>query len=69
MATARKPADKPAETPEAPARPVESDRGLRGDEVDKTPNRAYTVAGVVAGDPVPEAAADPVAARREASAV
>lgn len=45
----------------------ETEQGFRGVEVDTTPNHAYTVAGVVAGEPVPEAAADPVAARREAS--
>lgn len=45
----------------------EAEQGFRGVEVDGTPNENYTVAGVIAGKPVPEAAADPVAARREAS--
>jgi hypothetical protein len=43
------------------------DQGFTGTETDTTPNENYTVEGVVAGKPVPEAAADPVAARREAS--
>ena len=47
---------------------VETEQGFIGTEVDKTPNHAYTVAGVLAGEPVPEAEADPVAARRAASA-
>lgn len=46
---------------------TETDRGFRGVEVDHTPNHAYTVAGVLAGEDVPEAAADPVAARLKAS--
>lgn len=45
----------------------ETDRGFRGVEVDQTPNSAYTVQGQLGGEKVPEAAADPVAARREAS--
>ena len=45
-----------------------NEQGFRGTEVDKTDNHAYTVAGVTAGEPVPEAEADPVAARKEASA-
>lgn len=45
----------------------ETEQGFRGVEVDSTPNENYTVAGVVEGKPVPEAEADPVAARREAS--
>ncbi len=44
-----------------------TEKGFYGIEVDQTPNSAYTVGGVVAGEPVPEAAADPVVARREAS--
>lgn len=46
---------------------AETEQGFRGVEVDQTPNHAYTMAGVMAGEPVPEAASDPVAARREAS--
>lgn len=45
----------------------EVDQGFRGTQVDLTPNENYTVAGVIAGKPVPEAAADPVQARREAT--
>jgi hypothetical protein len=45
----------------------ETEQGFRGVKVDQTDDHAYTVAGVVAGEPVPEAAADPVAARREAT--
>ena len=44
----------------------ETGRGLRGVEVDGTPNENYTVKGVTSGAKVPEVAADPVAARREA---
>lgn len=47
----------------------ETEQGFRGVEVDGTPNENYTVAGVVAGKPVPEAEADPVEARKKASAV
>ena len=47
---------------------AENAKGLSGVEVDQTPNENYTVAGVTSGKPVPEAEADPVAARREASA-
>lgn len=45
----------------------ETKQGFRGEEVDGTPNEAYTVQGQLAGADVPEAAADPVAARRDAS--
>ncbi len=45
----------------------ETEQGFRGVEVDQTPNENYTVAGQAKGADVPEAAADPVAARREAS--
>lgn len=50
MATTSKAAsEKPA------AAPAESEQpGLRGDEVDPTPNEHYTVAGVTAGKPTPE---------------
>ncbi len=44
-----------------------TERGYFGVEVDMTDNTNYTVAGVTSGKPVPEAAADPVAARREAT--
>lgn len=45
----------------------ETEKGFRGVEVDSTPNESYTVAGQLAGAEVPEAAADPVAARKGAS--
>ena len=32
----------------------EAEQGFRGVEVDKTPNEAYTVAGVLAGKETPE---------------
>lgn len=44
---------------------TETERGFRGVEVDITPNEAYTVPGVVAGQPTPETdakAADEAAA-------
>lgn len=44
----------------------ESDQGYRGVVADPTPNSAYTVSGVVAGEPTPEtheAQADKAAAR------
>lgn len=44
----------------------ENKAGLRGTEVDMTPNENYTVEGVLAGKPVPEAEADPTAARHAA---
>jgi len=47
----------------------ETEQGFRGIKVDQTDDHAYTVAGVVAGEDVPEAAADPVQARRDASNV
>ncbi len=43
-----------------------TEQGYFGVQVDTTPNEHYTVEGVTSGKPVPEAAADPVAARREA---
>jgi len=46
---------------------AETEQGFRGVEVDQTPNEAYTVEGVTSGQDVPEAAADPVEARRKAS--
>jgi len=42
-------------------------RGFLGVEVDPTPNSAYTVAGVTAGEPTPETDADRAAAARKAS--
>lgn len=45
----------------------ETEQGFRGTEVDMTPNSAYTVQGRLAGDDVPEAAADKAAAIREAT--
>lgn len=33
---------------------AEHEQGFRGTKVDPTPNSAYTVAGVVAGEPTPE---------------
>jgi hypothetical protein len=42
-------------------------QGFSGDQVDQTPNGHYTVAGVLAGDSVPETAANPPAARLEAT--
>jgi hypothetical protein len=43
----------------------EQEQGFRGVEVDQTPNEAYTVTGDHAS--TPEAQADPVAARHEAT--
>lgn len=45
----------------------ETEQGFRGVEVDKVDNHAYTVAGVTAGEWVPEMEADPVQARRDAA--
>lgn len=45
----------------------ETEQGFRGVEVDQTDNQAYTVEGVTSGADVPEAAANPALARREAS--
>ena len=46
---------------------AENEQGFRGTEVDTTDNSAYTVEGVTSNpEGVPEAQADPVAARREA---
>lgn len=38
---------------------LEAAAGLRGTEVDTTPNEHYTVAGVTAGMPTPETTAGP----------
>lgn len=50
--------DAPADTKAAKevqtAMDKETEQGFRGVEVDDTPNSAYTVAGVVAGEPTPE---------------
>jgi hypothetical protein len=45
----------------------ETDQGYRGVKIDQTPDEHYTVEGVTSGKPTPEMAADPVAARREAT--
>jgi hypothetical protein len=45
---------------------AEEEKGFRGTEADTTPNENYTVAGVTAGKPVPEAASNPAIARRKA---
>jgi hypothetical protein len=45
----------------------DTEQGFAGDQVDQTPNGHYTVAGVLAGDSVPETAADPAVAHREAT--
>lgn len=37
---------------------AEEEKGLRGVEVDPTPNENYTVDGVLAGKPTPETDAD-----------
>ncbi len=56
-----------AETAVQAAVDAETEQGYRGSVVDQTPNHAYTVTGQLAGEPVPEAAADPTAARKAAS--
>lgn len=45
----------------------EQERGLRGVEVDPTPNEHYTVAGVIAGKPVPETDEEAAAEARKAT--
>jgi hypothetical protein len=73
MAESKKATERRANDPEAATQvaqkqaDVETEDGLRGVEVDSTPNEHYTVSGVLAGKPVPEASDDPAAARREAS--
>ena len=67
--TAAAPAARPATTRDGDAgeREVkqrvdaENEQGFVGIEVDPTPNSAYTVAGVTAGEPTPET--DPAAAK------
>lgn len=44
---------------------VETEQGFRGEEVDETDNHAYTVGGVVAGEPTPES--DPEQAEKAGS--
>jgi hypothetical protein len=74
MAT-RKPEPEPEKQlpPDPAVAPVQemldraTDRGLFGVEVDPTPNSAYTMAGVTAGEPTPETDADAAAAARRAS--
>lgn len=53
MATSKKQEDHGVAELEKAARSDE-DRGLRGVEVDQTPNAHYSVGGVTAGDPTPE---------------
>lgn len=45
----------------------EVEQGFRGTAVDQTPSENYTVAGVLAGKPVPETASNPREARRKAA--
>lgn len=56
--TASKSENKPVDTKAAKevqhVMDKEAEQGFRGVEVDDTPNSAYTVAGVVAGEPTPE---------------
>lgn len=47
----------------------EQEQGFRGAAVDPTPNHAYTVAGVTAGEPTPETDADLAKSAREATRV
>ncbi len=56
-----------AETAVQDAVDAETEKGYRGSVADSTPNHAYTVAGQLAGEPVPEVAADPAAARQAAA--
>lgn len=73
MAESKKTTERRAQDPDAASdqaqkqADVETEQGFRGAEVDSTPNENYTVSGVLAGEPVPETADDPAAARREAS--
>jgi hypothetical protein len=75
MAESKKATERRANDPDAATKvaqkqtDLEAEAGLRGVEVDSTPNEHYTVAGVLAGKPVPEASEDPAAARREASSL
>lgn len=68
--TTKKSEDKKVEEAEKQVQEIvdqETEKGFRGIEIDETPNENYTVQGQGAGKDVPEAAADPVAARAEAS--
>jgi hypothetical protein len=73
MAESKKATERRANDPDAASKAAaqqvaaEVETGARGGEVDSTPNENYTVEGVLAGRPVPEASDDPAAARREAS--
>lgn len=53
---ARKTTSKTTETKKKT--PTPEDRGYEGAQADETPNENYTVAGVVAGKPVPESQAE-----------
>lgn len=46
----------------------EAEQGYHGEVADPTPNHAYTVAGVVSGEPTPETDKDAAAAAAEHSA-
>ncbi len=73
MAESKKAAEKRSQDPDAAseqvqsAADVETEQGFRGVEVDSTPNENYTVKGVLADKPVPEASENPPEARRAAS--
>lgn len=47
-----------AEAQVADAVEKENEKGFRGVKADETPNHAYTVAGVTAGEPTPETNSD-----------
>lgn len=72
MAT-RKTEPNPAEPTDGVAEAIQKatdkaeERGLLGIEVDPTPNSAYTVAGVLAGEPTPETDEEAAKAARKAS--
>ncbi|MFE5332559.1 hypothetical protein ACFRCG_39895 [Embleya sp. NPDC056575] len=57
----------PAVAPLQEATDEATERGFLGVETDPTPNSAYTVAGVLAGEPTPETDPDAAAAARKAS--
>lgn len=78
MATRKTAADDPTRNPKKlPLDPVgqvvqqamneATEKGFLGDEVDPTPNSAYTLTGVLAGEPTPETDKDAAKAAREAS--
>lgn len=64
--TENPPADPVAEAVQKATDKAE-EKGLLGVEVDPTPNSAYTVSGVLAGEPTPETDADAAKAARKAS--